>query len=240
MSNQRQIVMDFKMVVDEGEGNLDGASSLEWRIRNLGNAPVWFCPSLRLDTNLPDDTTGWIYAEYSWFYRNYSSYLYSEALRDLGIDINQVTSELRAGGYALNGWIVRSQRSYGYERRIQFPRPQDWHLHHHFLTENRIILPSRTPVLADGAYSMAYPREIDTPPVIAAKEGKMIIAGGTFGMGLIALPSHGSGSRKGLSRDRNALPGSANVGFYDGHVESVRLPKLWDLHWHRNYPVTSP
>jgi prepilin-type N-terminal cleavage/methylation domain-containing protein/prepilin-type processing-associated H-X9-DG protein len=240
MSNQRQIVIGYKMVVDEDEGKLDGPVALEWRIRNLGKGEVWLCPSLRLNTNLPGETPGWVFSEYSWFYRNYSSYLYSEAWRDLGIDINQMTSELRAGGYALNGWVARSQRSYEYERGIAFVRPQDWHLHHHFLTESRILLPSRTPVLADAAYSMAYPREIDKPAIIALREGNRIISPAAGGMDLIALPSHGSGSRKGFSRDRTALPGSANVGFYDGHVESVRLPRLWDLHWHRNYPVTSP
>jgi prepilin-type N-terminal cleavage/methylation domain-containing protein/prepilin-type processing-associated H-X9-DG protein len=239
MSNQRQIVMDFKMTVDEGEGNLDGLSSLEWRIRNLGKGAVWLCPSLRLNTNLPGETPGWAFAEYSWFYRNYSSILFSEAWRDLGIDINQVASEFRAGGYALNGWVARSNRSYGYEREVHFVRPPDWHLHHHFFGESRILLPSRTPVLADAIYPIVYPREIDAPPIIGLREGIRTV-GGIYGMGLIALPSHGSGSRNGFSRDRTALPGAVNVGFYDGHVESVRLPRLWDLHWHRNYPVTSP
>ena len=33
----------------------------------------------------------------------------------------------------------------------------------------------------------------------------------------------------------NPLPGSINVGFYDGHVELVQLERLWQLYWHRNY-----
>jgi hypothetical protein len=99
------------------------------------------------------------------FYRNYSSIVFSRAWDDLGIDINQVASEFRAGGYALNGWVVRSNRSYGYEREVHFVRPPDWHLHHHFFGESSILLPSRTPFLADAIYPIVYPREIDAPPL---------------------------------------------------------------------------
>ena len=31
------------------------------------------------------------------------------------------------------------------------------------------------------------------------------------------------------------LPGAINVSFYDGHVETVKLERLWSLHWHKNY-----
>jgi prepilin-type processing-associated H-X9-DG protein len=32
-----------------------------------------------------------------------------------------------------------------------------------------------------------------------------------------------------------ALPGAINVSFYDGHVEQVKLERLWQLSWHRDY-----
>jgi prepilin-type processing-associated H-X9-DG protein len=31
------------------------------------------------------------------------------------------------------------------------------------------------------------------------------------------------------------LPGAVNVCFYDGHVEQVKLERLWQLYWHKDY-----
>jgi prepilin-type processing-associated H-X9-DG protein len=31
------------------------------------------------------------------------------------------------------------------------------------------------------------------------------------------------------------LPGAANVAFFDGHGETVKLDQLWQLYWHVNY-----
>jgi prepilin-type processing-associated H-X9-DG protein len=31
------------------------------------------------------------------------------------------------------------------------------------------------------------------------------------------------------------LPGAVNVAFFDGHGETVKLPRLWQLYWHRDY-----
>ena len=32
----------------------------------------------------------------------------------------------------------------------------------------------------------------------------------------------------------------ANVSFLDGHVESVKLQKLWDVHWHNDWETKTP
>jgi prepilin-type N-terminal cleavage/methylation domain-containing protein/prepilin-type processing-associated H-X9-DG protein len=31
------------------------------------------------------------------------------------------------------------------------------------------------------------------------------------------------------------LPGAVNVSFFDGHGELVKLDRLWQLYWHRDY-----
>jgi hypothetical protein len=31
------------------------------------------------------------------------------------------------------------------------------------------------------------------------------------------------------------LPGAINVASYDGHVETVKLERLWKLYWHKNW-----
>jgi prepilin-type processing-associated H-X9-DG protein len=236
-SNQRQIMVDYKIAVDEGEGKLDGPEALDWKIRNLGKGEVWLCPSLRLDTTLPG-MPGHVYAEVSWLYRDYASILHPERWREMGIDVSQVATGFRAGGYALNGWLIRPHRSYGYEREIHFVRSPDWHLHHEFILESRIRSPTMTPLLVDAVYPIVYPRITDNPAVITIRNGRKELGG--HGMELVALPRHGSGSPKHFAGERTTLPGSANVGFYDGHIERVRLPRLWDLHWHNNYPTTFP
>jgi len=31
------------------------------------------------------------------------------------------------------------------------------------------------------------------------------------------------------------LPGAINMVFYDGHAENVKLERLWQLYWHRDW-----
>jgi prepilin-type processing-associated H-X9-DG protein len=74
-----------------------------------------------------------------------------------------------------------------------------------------------------------------------------LVTGGNWwegGMGMFTIPRHGSRpSAIPTSHPLNApLPGAINAAFYDGHVESVKLERLWHLHWHKNYlpPATRP
>jgi prepilin-type processing-associated H-X9-DG protein len=31
------------------------------------------------------------------------------------------------------------------------------------------------------------------------------------------------------------MPGAINATFWDGHVSSVPMENLWNLHWHKDY-----
>jgi prepilin-type processing-associated H-X9-DG protein len=33
------------------------------------------------------------------------------------------------------------------------------------------------------------------------------------------------------------LPGSVNIGFFDGHVDLVKLDTLWNYNWHKKWVV---
>jgi prepilin-type processing-associated H-X9-DG protein len=60
---------------------------------------------------------------------------------------------------------------------------------------------------------------------------------GVPGMGIFTIPRHGSRPRK-VPRDfppNQTLPGAINMSFYDGHVEQVKLERLWSLYWHKDY-----
>ena len=112
-----------------------------------------------------------------------------------------------------------------------------------FTTESDIENPSRTPAFGDGVLfdapglnSAARPRATDRPA------GNLVTGGA--GMGAFTIPRHGSvppniapGYPPG-----SKLPGAINMAFYDGHVETVQLEKLWNLSWHRDYhaPATRP
>jgi prepilin-type processing-associated H-X9-DG protein len=57
------------------------------------------------------------------------------------------------------------------------------------------------------------------------------------GMSVLTIPRHGSRPHR-VPTEHPAtqpLPGAINVSFYDGHVELVKLERLWQLQWHRDY-----
>jgi prepilin-type processing-associated H-X9-DG protein len=56
-------------------------------------------------------------------------------------------------------------------------------------------------------------------------------------MGAFTIPRHGSAPPNIAPGypPGSKLPGAINVAFYDGHVETVQLEKLWNLSWHRDY-----
>ncbi len=63
-------------------------------------------------------------------------------------------------------------------------------------------------------------------------------------MNQLTIPRHGSGVGHASTNYPSSvpLPGAINVSFYDGHVEQVRLERLWSLYWHKDYvpPVKRP
>lgn len=57
------------------------------------------------------------------------------------------------------------------------------------------------------------------------------------GMSQLTIPRHGSRPYSVSTNypPTSVLPGAINVSFADGHVESVRLERLWQLDWHRDW-----
>ena len=116
-------------------------------------------------------------------------------------------------------------------------------------TEDEVEDPSRTPAFADGVgwawWHYWGPRATDKPA------GNLEV--GDFGdwsngpgsaMAMFAIPRHGSRPRRIPTNhpSNRKLPGAINVTFVDGHAELVKLEKLWELNWHRNWkaPVKRP
>lgn len=125
------------------------------------------------------------------------------------------------GSYALNGYCYTDD---------PYANPR-----FRFKTEADILHPSRTPFFADAIWVDAWPLVTDTPARNLFDGDKF--AGG--GVSRIAIPRHAAslGAAVRNFNPKDNLPGAVNVGFADNHVESVKLEKLWDLTWHKEWVV---
>ena len=84
--------------------------------------------------------------------------------------------------------------------------------------------PSKQPLFVDGGWVDAWPSSADAAPPRA------LWGGNNSSMARVCVSRHGQG---------------VNSVMFDGHVEYVKLPDLWNLPWHVGYvppatPVTVP
>lgn len=151
--------------------------------------------------------------------------------------------ERRAGSYTSNPWLDGGWW-WGYgsgDFRRDYP----------FLNDEQITQPSTTPMFGDavnGPYNRGGwgtwwggwgwgsgwwgPTAQDVPP-----SDLEFAVGGVYGMQAFCIPRHGSRPAR-IPRDypiSSKLPGAINMSFVDGHVEQMKLERLWRLTWHRNY-----
>lgn len=128
------------------------------------------------------------------------------------------------GGYGLNGWLYAD---YGGARS--------------FTTQGNIARPVQTPLLADAMWVDSWPTATDVPAHNLYDQPSPAAAG----INRFTVGRHGKASPKTAPTyvaPGQPLPASINVALADGHVELVKLDRLWDLFWHKDYvpPVTRP
>ena len=247
MGNLRQIALSYKMAIDTDEGKFwlgDSAGGMppaeayaqtaqgQWQTKTWGLANEGsICPAApekkanawapKAFSSPPDLYSGSV--DSAWIMgRPYAAgYWWNDpATRTLR----------RAGSYAANNWINSGWWWYGQGRIIQKEV---------FLNENQIQDSSRTPLFADavggwwwGGYWWG-PRSTDMP----SRDLVTGLVSGPNGMGQFVIPRHGARPRTVPSNfnPKNKLPGAINISFYDGHVETVKLERLWSLYWHKDY-----
>jgi prepilin-type N-terminal cleavage/methylation domain-containing protein/prepilin-type processing-associated H-X9-DG protein len=134
------------------------------------------------------------------------------------------------GSYALNGWlystVVFTQFGYGSDSLAQFFQ-NDAAIHH----------PTTTPVFADGVWPDAWPTSTDEAASDLFQLNPTQNQSG--GMNVVTIARHGiapNSANSDVDTD-NPLPGSVNVGLFDGHVESSKLDHLWLYTWNADYSV---
>ncbi len=129
------------------------------------------------------------------------------------------------GSYGINFWLVR----------LQLKHRSSGPFYPAFMTEAEIAKPALTPVLGDCIWWYAGPCASDPPPtdLVPVTPDQALY----MSMGGFCVPRHGS--RPNLvptdwPQDKS-LPGAINVSFFDGHAELVKLDRLWQLYWHKDY-----
>ncbi len=133
------------------------------------------------------------------------------------------------GSYGINGWFypsaITSQDSGG-----------DDSIPNYFPKDTAVQHPTSTPLFVDSVWPDMWPTPDDQPsPDLFQLSPTELPNGG--GMTLATLARHGvapSGAFSDVDTGQ-PFPGSVNVGFADGHVESSRLDNLWLYTWSATY-----
>jgi prepilin-type processing-associated H-X9-DG protein len=128
-----------------------------------------------------------------------------------------IGSTIFTGAYAMNGWIHGAYVGMDEDNILT---DADDLGSTNYLPENMYHLPiagkiSNIPTFADAILPDTSPLPTEGPP-------PDLNAGSTAGpgMGAVCISRHAK---------------SVNVAFFDDHAESVPLPKLWALDWHRQW-----
>ena len=126
------------------------------------------------------------------------------------------------GSYALNGWL--------YDR---VTRDSDAHPEFMMSKQSMILRPSLTPIFCDSMW-------VDLWPVETSPPGDDLYNGtrADNGMARCTISRHGGvnpGKAPQNFDSTQKMPGAINIGFADGHAETVKLENLWKLYWHLDW-----
>jgi len=152
------------------------------------------------------------------------------------------------GSYGYNGWCFSdgpsSRVGDGYGITLPDGTPG---VDGYFVKDSRVKNTAQTPIFYDQTWTDAWP--VETSPADANLHGTVgpnLPQGGDNSMKRITKARHGSGgggrapsAAPGIPIGR--LPGAIDMGFIDGHAETVPLRALWTLYWHARWnPVLVP
>lgn len=209
LSNQKQILIGYHLALEDNPK----ATFVPYNIwegwimdSGIGLYPYWVCPSAPVRSVQPGHEPE--------FYGNIEAawgYHWGN------------TTNWRSASYTVNEWLVLGSLSWQ-------PGNQA------FTTVAQVVQPPLTPLLADGVVYITHPTATD-PPALDLYAPVSAVGNGFFDMRVMNIPRHGNRPRA-IPRRFNPsspLPGAVNVGFQDAHAEQVKLDKLWQLYWHKDY-----
>jgi prepilin-type N-terminal cleavage/methylation domain-containing protein len=222
----------------------------------VGDNKVWVGP---LNTNNPALSQGdWMGAMLS-FYGNATNVLFCPAAPNKGNANNYVNPQ----GTADTAWIwtisnPQYSSSFGYNSWLAggISNPS-LYPNGAYKNDSSVPTPTLTPMFFDAYWINCDPVENDSPSSGNAPAGLGSNPGGGASGGASYNLYNGNASYEGMSRvtvarhgvnsapkslpKGSALPGAVDIGFTDGHVESIKLQLLWSLYWHRGWvPQSTP
>jgi prepilin-type N-terminal cleavage/methylation domain-containing protein/prepilin-type processing-associated H-X9-DG protein len=250
LNNVRQITLGFKIAVDSDEGRLgynasepggtaafEGTAQAKWWAHEWGETNKgWVCPAAPVRSPAQRLVKAEAYPEEAFYPGDVqSAWLANQVPWHWFQTEVPSPQKQKAGSYLHNGWLVAGnwvEHSENGGRSYQLKRM--------FARESEIADPSRSPVLGDGvAFWLGSinsgwgPQAGDSPPLdLRTGDWPNIHSMRSF-----AIPRHGSRPRT-ISTNypvTRPLPGAINLSFYDGHAETIKLDRLWQLYWHKDY-----
>jgi prepilin-type N-terminal cleavage/methylation domain-containing protein/prepilin-type processing-associated H-X9-DG protein len=218
LNNEKQLTLKFLMRCGDSNGRLDTPEVGEWfgiDFFGLTNQNS-LCPEAP-----PKPDAG------SWIESIYQPGTVASAWIRLEFAATPSTTkrETRAGSYACNMYLVAPGYNAVYPHTFN---QMTWQLNDPaaFRSESTIVHPTETPLVADSVDYAAVPVPNDLPATD-------LVNGSPFFMGSLTIPRHGSRPAPVPTNwpKNQKLPGAINVGFFDGHVGTVKLERLWQLYW---------
>jgi prepilin-type N-terminal cleavage/methylation domain-containing protein/prepilin-type processing-associated H-X9-DG protein len=254
LNNQRQMRLSYSYAVDEADGLLrtrtpggglsqfsSNPSLADWWLTQWGRNEMSLCPAAKRPSEeklIPPELNGstthsfrigtidraWVFEPTPGWANNWARYA--------GYQTNQSGKEVRTGSYAYNGWLGAAEGILGVSSigdRIDGTTQV-------FYREAEIPFPDRTPMFVDALDFRGVWPSATAPPGHNLAKGNYKAPGSTVMWGM-TIPRHGSRPLRVPTSHSPALklPGAINAAFYDGHVEQVKLERLWELHWHKDY-----
>jgi prepilin-type N-terminal cleavage/methylation domain-containing protein len=137
------------------------------------------------------------------------------------------------GSYAINAWL--------YKMGLGDTDFSGHGLQYYYAKETSIMKPAETPFFMDCVWVDDWVWETDRAPNDLYHGTDPSHPTGTANppfIGRICIARHwsaGAGAAPKSFDRTKPLPAAINVGFFDGHGELVKLPKLWSYYWHLNW-----
>ena len=211
LNNQRQTIFSFRMTADDENANALAQAGQAWFAREIAaSRPWWICPSAPLRTKVPLGSWALGTVESAW-----------------QLPLGPVaTNGPYPGSYAFNGNFVTVVAMSLLTPGIVT-----------FRQESQVARPALTPLLADGTSDLVFASALDIPADDLYTGYWLHPSNQKGSMGFMTIPRHGNRPRP-FPHDWPAsspLPGAVNIGFYDGHAQTVKLEDLWQLYWHVGY-----
>ncbi len=221
-SNQKQLLLEFLLRREDASMRLDTVMIGEW-FGNVffgpTNSGCSLCPEAPLNPGMGVVVSpGWRFGDVgsAWIRYNWAPTTSSTKL------------ETRASSYACNMWMVAPAWSATYPGGFN---QMNWSWvsggdPRCYPSESLVTHADRTPLLADGvAYAVTpYPTNLPATDLVTGQLGDM---------SSMTIPRHGARPKPVPTfwPVTQPLPGAVNVALYDGHVEPLKLDRLWQLYW---------